>query len=990
MKHLSVFFFFLLSTLFSFAQPGGEVKGTIKDATTGETIVGASVLYTEGKGTVTDINGNFSLKFDSAGQYTLTVSYVGYEVQKMKVKVGGKPVILSFSLQTQTLNEVEVVADVAKTRETPIAFSNISSKQISEELGTRDLPMVLNSTPGVYATEQGGGSGDARVSIRGFDQRNVAVMVDGVPVNDMENGQVYWSNWDGLGDITRTMQVQRGLGASKLAVASVGGTINIITKGIDQKMSAGVKQEVSDYGLNKTSFGFNTGQLKGGWGFTVAGSRKWGSGFADATFDDAYSYFFKVQKRFKKHLFSLSASGAPQKHGQRLDRLPIAVYSEKLAKSLGINTDSVYRYMGTHANQYYTTSAIGERGLEYNPNWGRYHEGPFNNDLNCAILDDKINYFHKPQINFSHFWSPGEKLNVSTVIYLSVGKGGGTGLKTPASRDVIDGQLNLQSIYAANISSSAISPSYSTTERASSNYLRAANNDHIWYGILSSWNYTVNKNLSALLGIDARYYKGTHYQSVYDLMGGDYAIENPGFKPSNSAPPFAYVTGDANQPTGTYPNDPNLQNSMKHVGDKISYYNDAKVIWGGVFGQVEYKKNKWSTFLTGSFSNTGYQRIDYFKRKDLVIDGDVFSQVVGYNDVFYYNGSEHITAYKGATTYTNGDTTFIDNPGSGPILSIVNAKAYTNQSPEARFSTTKLLWFLGYTIKGGANYNINDHHNVFINLGFLNLPPRFTAVFDNANKMLLEIKNQKVYAIESGYGFKSHKFAANVNLYYTLWRNKPPQFTPQYVTPDGERFSYNLNGLDALHKGIELDFIYKLLKNLDVEGIVSLGDWKTVSGQKIYIYDEQNILRDSADFSAKNVHVGDAAQIQLGGSIRYEIIKNLYIKPRFTYFAKNYANFDPLTLTYSVSSTGVVTDNRNRESWKMPNYGILDLFLGYDFTVWKMKMGVAAGVSNLLNKAYISDAQNNGDLNNKNFDANSATVYMGMGTRYNVALKIGF
>ena len=113
------------------------------------------------------------------------------------------------------MDEVVVKADVAKTRETPIAFSKLTAKQLSEDLGTRDLPMVLNSTPGAYATEQGGGAGDARVSIRGFDQRNIAVLVDGVPVNDMENGQVYWSNWDGLGDITRYMQVQRGLGASE-------------------------------------------------------------------------------------------------------------------------------------------------------------------------------------------------------------------------------------------------------------------------------------------------------------------------------------------------------------------------------------------------------------------------------------------------------------------------------------------------------------------------------------------------------------------------------------------------------------------------------------------------------------------------------------------------------------------------------------------------------------------------------------------------------
>ena len=94
---------------------------------------------------------------------------------------------------------------------------------------TDNLPIILNSKPGVHATQQGGGDGDSRISIRGFDQRNIGVMIDGVPVNDMENGAVYWSNWFGLDAITEQIQIQRGLGATKLAMPSVGGTMNIIT-----------------------------------------------------------------------------------------------------------------------------------------------------------------------------------------------------------------------------------------------------------------------------------------------------------------------------------------------------------------------------------------------------------------------------------------------------------------------------------------------------------------------------------------------------------------------------------------------------------------------------------------------------------------------------------------------------------------------------------------------------------------------------------------
>jgi len=937
--------YLIISSLFSFSQT--EIKGTVKDATSGETIIGASVVYAEGKGAITDIDGNYLLKLEP-GTYKLTVSFVGYNAQTMQIKVGTKTLIYNFSLQNTTLNEVEVVADVAKIRDTPVAFSTISAKQIQEELGTRDLPMVLNTTPGVYATEQGGGSGDARVSIRGFDQRNVAVMVDGVPVNDMENGQVYWSNWDGLGDIIRTTQVQRGLGASKLAIASVGGTINYISKGIDQKLSASARQEVNSFGLYKTSFAFNSGQLKSGWGVTLAGSRKWGNNWADGTFTDAWSYYAKVQKRYKKHLFSLSANGAPQQHGQRLDKMPIAIYDKAYAEKLGIDVAKVYK------TSPYTTKYREARGMLYNPNWGTANGKDFN---------ERINYYHKPQFNLSHFYTPSEKLTISTIVYASLGTGGGTGLKGSVPRDTTTGQLKFQTVYDAN--SNSAPAVYNPSEHISSTFLRASRNDHKWYGVLSTFTIKATKNINILGGIDARYYKGAHYQTVYDLIGGDYAVDVP--NPSNNS-------GNLNQPVGAG-NEPFY---VKRLNDKVSYHNDAKVMWGGLFGQVEYKKDKWSTFFTASVSETAYQRIDYFKRKDLIIDGNTYNQAVGYGDVFYYNGTDHVIAYNNSVITTSGDTTIINNPGTGPNQTIVNVtNTYNNSSSEARAATTNRKWFLGYTVKGGANYNINEHHNVFMNIGHLNMAPRMNVVFDNNNKEFLDVQNQKVYAIEAGYGFKHSKAAANVNLYYTLWKNKPPAYTP--TVPDlvnGGVLSYNINGLDALHKGIELDFIYKFLPNLDFEGLISLGDWKTISGKKVYVTNEDGVVQDSVDFSAKNVHVGDAAQNQYAASIRWEIIKGLYIKPRYTYFAKNFANFDPTTL---------VDGNKDRESWRMPEYGILDIYAGYDFKVWKMKMAINAGMVNVLNTTYITDAQNGSA-----FDAQTALVYMGMGRRFNVSLKASF
>ena len=93
----------------------------------------------------------------------------------------------------QELQEVVVtsgVITVAKDRKTPIALSTISAAEVQLKVGNLEFPEIMNNTPGVYATKQGGGYGDSRITLRGFDQRNTSFLINGQPVNDMENG---WS-----------------------------------------------------------------------------------------------------------------------------------------------------------------------------------------------------------------------------------------------------------------------------------------------------------------------------------------------------------------------------------------------------------------------------------------------------------------------------------------------------------------------------------------------------------------------------------------------------------------------------------------------------------------------------------------------------------------------------------------------------------------------------------------------------------------------------
>ena len=231
---------FLISTA-TFAQKTG-VKGILTDAVTSEPLIGATVSAGATKAIATDLDGNYFLSLED-GNYTITISYVGYTPIEKNIAIKGNTITLNYALESKVLKEVEIVADIAIARKTPVAFSNITPQKIQEQLGTQDLPMVLNSTPGVYATQRGGGDGDARISIRGFNSQNVMVLLDGIPMNDMHNGRVFWSNWFGLDNQTKAIQVQRGLGASKLAIPSIGGTMNILTSGIEANRRFVVKQE---------------------------------------------------------------------------------------------------------------------------------------------------------------------------------------------------------------------------------------------------------------------------------------------------------------------------------------------------------------------------------------------------------------------------------------------------------------------------------------------------------------------------------------------------------------------------------------------------------------------------------------------------------------------------------------------------------------------------------------------------------------------------
>lgn len=978
-----LFFICLINSAIAQTDSLHYVKGIIKDDITNEPIIGATISYVSGKGTQTDLDGNYVLKLKN-GVYTFTISYLGYKQHIKKVTVNNNVVLLNVALSADiVLNEVEIVADVAKIRETPVAISNVSAKQIQEELGARDIPMLLNSTPGVYATQQGGGAGDARVNIRGFSQNNIGVLVDGVPVNDMENGAVYWSNWAGLSEVTRNLQVQRGLGASRLALPSVGGTMNTITASIDEKRFFVVKKDWASNAYERFAIGFNSGIINNKFGVTLAGSYTKGDGWVNQTRQTAWSYFAKISYRInQRNLLVLGVNGAPQSHAQKSALINMSYYDKGFAQQQGINADSIYKGINP-----YTTPTIEARGLQFNPDWGY---------VNGNVINTKINYFHKPLFNLSYFLTINEKLTYSNVLYLSIGRGGGTGTSnTPNTNKTTDGQLDLQTIYNTNSTSGYgfLIPN----ERSTSNYIYSSINNHNWVGTLSTLKYQINKAFHFTGGFDARYYNGIHYQTPYNLLGAD-NVQQPFGKNFN-------LNQNWNPLTNSHVAADKLT-FAKHIGDKINYYYQSKITWLGLFTQLEYKKDKLSVFLTLTGNQSSMQNINYFGRKDIVLGKDnIIHNAVGYGDTLYTDGSNvgvlsNPNSIANQITYnSDGSIKFnngLNNPSqaTNPITIGPNYTKYDNTSSQARTNTSVVKYYYGFTMKGGANYKLTDNHNVFINTGYMNLAPRYSNLFDRSGAELSNVKNQFITALELGYGLKYSKIAVNVNGYITQWKNKPLDFaatTPPDV--NGNVFYYNVPGVDASLKGVEVDFSYQALKWLSVNGFGMLADWKWVSTGTAYVFSDGGSLISTIDFDATNLHIANSPQQQIGGSFRLEPFKGFYIKPQYTYFNKMYAQFDPTKFSVKTSGSGAAgTDYRlvKADTWKMPGYGLVDLFAGYTIKLEKITVNINGSINNLLNVTYVTDASFGSGVTPNNYNASNAGVYMGQGRRGNIGFKITF
>ena len=796
-KLLALALFLTSATIF--AQ--GTITGTVMDSQMNGPLPGATVMVPgTNNGTTTDFDGKFSIRVEKASG-TLQISFVGYETLKIPFKVAdgssrdlGEIVL---NVDAGALSEVVVVGsgviDLEEDRQTPIAVSTITRSEIQKKAtGNVEFPEILKNTPSVYVSNQAGGFGDSQMFLRGFSQNNTAFLLNGQPINGMEDGNMYWSNWSGISDIANAVQVQRGLGSSKLAISSVGGTVNIVTKATDKSEGGFVRGMVGNGSYLKGTVAYNTGVNENGWGFSfLLDHWQAHSKYADGTKGQGQNYFFSVGKVLGDHNFNFLLTGAPQWHDQNFSK----------------SMDLYDKY-----------------GTKYNNNYGF---------LNGEYLTTRRNYYHKPVMNLNWDWNISEKADLSTVVYASFGRGGGTGTYGNSPGYIDNGMDSMPS--GAYTQDGLIDWNYivneynpSVEDGLSKGYdgalLRASVNNHAWYGAVTNYSFDTQTGWTFNVGGDLRWYTGDHFRQLTDLLGLNGRVESFGGRPDD------YVVSK------TF--DPNPWAALFNYADKdqrIDYDYSEDINYQGGFGQAEYANDLFSVFVQAAVSNQSYQRTDRGNFATPKTSDKV--NKTGYNlkGGASLNINEENTVYVNAGKYSRQP--FLDN--------IFPSYADNTQLAEDGGDNEKINGFeAGYKFEtGDFKANLNAYYTKWENR-FLNASGEYD---------------------QNGDG-----------------------------TVDYQNVSFLFNGIGQLHKGLELDLHWKPMLGWTLSGYATVGNWEYDGSTDIRVRDENTstFVDELSNVKLTGTKVGQAPQTTFGIGTDVDITRDFSMDMNINHYRDLYGFVD--------------------------------------------------------------------------------------------------
>ena len=514
-KILSILFCFV--SIVASAQTA-TVKGLIKDELSQKVLdtATATLVGTNFKAN-TDANGVFVITGVPYGRYTIEIkegNHAPYtqliDVNQPEIVVGSVGLHLSDAVVAR-----EEARDKAQVEDVPtVTLTEADSKDLADE----NIASAIGSTSDIFISTVSFVQSEARFRIRGYNQGQFEVFMNGVPVNDLYTGNGLTSGWSGLNNVIRNRDITIGLGASDYAFGGVGGSYSLNTTASAQREGLDVSFSNADRNFrNRLMATYSTGVLKNGWAVTASFSRRWAQeGYVPGTFYDGYSYHFSVDKHFgNKNVLSFTAYGAPTKEG--------------LASA---STAEAYNLAGSNY---------------YNPDWG-YQNGVMRNAYT------RNNF--QPQFILNDQWKLSSSSNLMMAVGFAFGKNERTGLDYTNANDpkpdyyknmpsyitdtlqqalaeqqwrenVSVHQINWDNMYAVNENNHNLVPNAQgiPTSINESLYIQNASvNDQKRFNFNTVYNKTFNEHITFQAGLRYQLETAENYEQVVDLLGGQYWV----------------------------------------------------------------------------------------------------------------------------------------------------------------------------------------------------------------------------------------------------------------------------------------------------------------------------------------------------------------------------------------------------------------------------------------------------------------------------------
>ena len=546
-------------------------------------------------------------------------------------------------------------------------------------------------------------------------------------------------------------------------------------------------------------------------------------------------------------------------------------------------------------------------------------------------MTERRNFYHKPVFNLNWDWNIDDSSSLNTVLYASTGNGGGTGGRGYRPR-TDRGNVDYDAIYGYNLATSGAGGNYA----AEGGYVtRASMNMHNWVGMVMKYEKVFSDNLTFNVGADLRTYYGEHFRIVENFHGLTSWQENIRLRNQN----------DNHQTYGSYGTYKNVITARDMAAnpwyatfadfnedEKIAYSNDERISYAGIFAQVEYTSDNFSTFFQGAVSNQSHQRFDHYQYADqTLIDG---------------------TSSQGTGALPGG------------IEDGVDSEKVSN---------------VGYNAKTGVAWDLGADGTVFVNAGYYSRQPYHDNIYLNfTNQVNPLTSNETILGLEAGYSYSSPNFSTNVNVYRTSWADRV--VTSFNVQDDVVTFTTN-EGVEQLHQGIEVDFRAKPQPDVPytLTGFVSLGDWKYVGEAISRVTDEDQNLLDTFSNDVDGGEVGDAAQFTAGLGIDLQIAERFSMDSDVRFYDNLYAD------------VGAV-----KENLKVPSYHVVDFGMSYKMYVGDDgdSLNFRLNINNLFDRVYINELRTNIAAEAGDTTWNGVNVanqgYFGMGRTWNVGLRYKF